>query len=182
MENERKGLGEVLLIAFMGALIGALSVITFNSFKDQKHLLNSRYKNWNKYDLIMQQVRENYVDSVDMEKITAAAVSAGLATLDPHSIYLPPTDLEESETSLAGNFDGIGIQFNVPNDTAVVIEAIPGGPSEKAGIMKGDRLLKVDTTDIAGVHFPQDSMVARMKGPSGSKVRITISRDRKSVV
>ena len=89
MENERKGLGEVLLIAFMGALIGALAVITFNSFKDQKHLLNSRYKNWNKYDLIMQQVRENYVDSVDMEKITAAAVSAGLATLDPHSIYLP---------------------------------------------------------------------------------------------
>lgn len=176
MENERKGLGEVLLIAFMGALIGALAVITFNSFKDQKHLLNSRYKNWNKYDLIMQQVRENYVDSVDMEKITAAAVSAGLATLDPHSIYLPPTDLEESETSLAGNFDGIGIQFNVPNDTAVVLEVIPGGPSEKVGLQPGDRLLRVDTTNIAGVKFSQDSMVSKMRGPSGTKVTVTVQR------
>ena len=135
------------------------------------------YRDWAKLNLILEQVEKNYVDTVDVRKVTDAAVAAGLAALDPHSIYLPPVELEASEVDLAGNFDGIGIQFNVPNDTAVVIEAIPGGPSEKAGIMKGDRLLKVDTTDIAGVHFPQDSMVARMKGPSGSKVRITISRD-----
>ncbi|MBQ3820347.1 MAG: PDZ domain-containing protein, partial [Bacteroidales bacterium] len=84
--------------------------------------------------------------------------------------------LEETEEDLSGNFSGIGIQFNVPNDTAVVIEVIPGGPAEKLGMQPGDRLLKVDTTSIAGVSFPQDSMVRRMKGPSGTKVTVTVRR------
>ena len=85
--------------------------------------------------------------------------------------------MESSESELAGNFDGIGIQFNVPNDTAIVLEVLPGGPSEKVGLMKGDRILKVDDKVIAGVKFPQDSMVRRMKGPSGSKVKITVQRE-----
>ena len=102
--------------------------------------------------------------------------AAALSALDPHSAYMPPQILRESEEDLMGNFDGIGIQFNVPNDTAVVIDVIPGGPSEKIGMQAGDRLLKVDSTNIAGVHFPQDSMVRRIKGVAGSKVLVTVKR------
>ena len=86
-----------------------------------------------------------------------------------------------SEEELAGNFDGIGIQFNVPNDTAIVLEVIPGGPSEKVGLLPGDRLLKVDDKVIAGVKFPQDSMVRRIKGPSGTKVTITVQRQKEVI-
>ena len=125
----------------------------------------------------LQEVQQNYVDTIDMKSMTDAAVSAALAQLDPHSVYLPPVELTESETELSGNFEGIGITFNVPNDTAIVLSAIPGGPSEKAGLMQGDRIVKVDETVIAGKKTPQDSMIRLMKGPAGTKVKITVSRD-----
>ncbi len=140
-------------------------------------MLRTTDHDWRKLNLILQTIDNNYVDSVDRKKITEAAVTAALSALDPHSMYMPPQLLEESEEDLAGNFSGIGIQFNVPNDTAVVIEVIPGGPAEKIGMLAGDRLLKVDTTNIAGVNFPQDSMVRRMKGPSGTKVTVTVKRE-----
>lgn len=113
--------------------------------------------------------------------MTDAAVTAALAKLDPHSVYLPPVDLEESETELAGNFDGIGIQFNVPNDTAIVLSVIPGGPSEKSGLMQGDRIIMVDDRDIAGVNTPQDSMVRMMRGQAGTKVKITVDREGETI-
>ena len=99
-----------------------------------------------------------------MKNMTDAAVVAALAKLDPHSVYLPPVELTESETELAGNFEGIGITFNVPNDTAIVLNPLPGGPSEKAGLLQGDRIVKVDDRVVAGVKMPQDSMIGLMKG------------------
>lgn len=140
-------------------------------------MVSVQYRDWRKLNLILNEVEKNYVDTINREDMTDAAIVAALAKLDPHSVYIPPVELEESETELAGNFDGIGIQFNVPNDTAVVLEVIPGGPSEKIGLQQGDRLLKVDSKDIAGVNFPQDSMVRKMKGPAGSKVTITVLRN-----
>ena len=118
----------------------------------------------------------SYVDTIDMPAMTDAAVTAALAKLDPHSVYLPPVELEESETELAGNFEGIGITFNVPSDTAIVLNVIPGGPSEKAGLSAGDRIIKVDERVIAGTKTPQDSMVRLMKGPAGTKVKIQVRR------
>ncbi len=134
------------------------------------------YNRWRKLNLILQEVGNNYVDTIDMEAMTDAAVSAALAELDPHSVYLPPVELTESDSELAGNFEGIGISFNVPNDTAVVISPVSGGPSEKAGLQQGDRIVRVDGKDIAGVKMPQDSMIRLMKGPKGSKVKITVNR------
>ena len=171
-----------VLIALLGVLLGVL--ITFNSiniYNYVKRSVNVEYGGWKKLNLILDEVKKHYVDTVDEKSLTDAAVTAALAQLDPHSIYLPPVELEDSETELAGNFDGIGIQFNVPNDTAIVLEVIPGGPSEKAGLMKGDRILKVDEKGIAGVKFPQDSMVRRMKGPAETKVMVTIDRDGSSI-
>lgn len=163
-------------IALLGIIVGALLVLTVQKALENKMRLKSEYTNWRKMNLVLQKVDEMYVDTVDYSKVTDAAVAAALSQLDPHSVYMPPADLEESEEELAGNFDGIGIQFNVPNDTAIVLEVIPGGPSEKIGLQAGDRLLEVDGKTIAGVKFPQDSMVRRMKGPSGTKVTIKVQR------
>jgi carboxyl-terminal processing protease len=166
-----------LWIALLGVLIGALAVATYYKVNDRNARLKSEYRDWRKLNLVLQKVTETYVDTVDFEKVSEAAINAALAQLDPHTVYLPPETLEASESELAGNFDGIGIQFNVPNDTAVVIEVIPGGPSERIGLQAGDRIIKVGGTNIAGVKFPQDSMVRRMKGPSGSQVEVTVLRD-----
>lgn len=166
-----------ILTAIFGVIIGALLVIIVDKATEKNRRIRSEYGDWRKLNLILQKVDEMYVDTVDYTTVTDAAVAAALAKLDPHTVYMPPTELEESETELAGNFDGIGIQFNVPNDTAIVLEVIPGGPSEKIGLQPGDRLIKVDEKVIAGVRFPQDSMVRRMKGPAGTKVSVTVQRD-----
>jgi carboxyl-terminal processing protease len=171
-----------ILIAVLGIIVGALAVTTYNTYRQKKHYLNVQYGQWRKLNLILDQIDKNYVDTVDNESVTEAAIVAALSRLDPHSVYMPPVELNEAETDLAGNFDGIGIQFNVPNDTATVIEVIQGGPSEKAGLQQGDRILKVDDKVIAGVKFPQDSMVRRMKGPAGSKVKITVGRGKENIV
>ena len=165
-----------ILYSIVGALLGAAIVLTVVRFTENRRMLRTRYDDWRKLNLVLKMVDENYVDTVDRKKVTDATITAALAALDPHSVYMPPQKLEESEADLAGNFSGIGIQFNVPNDTAIVLEVIPGGPAEKIGMQPGDRLLKVDTTGIAGVGFPQDSMVRRMKGPSGTKVTVTVRR------
>ncbi len=165
------------MTALLGVVLGVLATMVVVKLTDSRKKFDGDYNRWRKLNLILQEVERNYVDTIDMKAMTDAAVVAALAELDPHTVYLPPVKLEESETELAGNFEGIGIQFNVPNDTAIVLSVIPGGPSEKAGLLQGDRILKVDTSVIAGNRTPQDSMVARMKGPAGTKVRITVRRD-----
>lgn len=166
----------LVLVAVLGIVVGALSVVTARTAAERTIGLKTEYEDWRKLNLVLRQVDANYVDSVDRKKITDAAITAALGALDPHSVYMPPVELAETESQLDGGFFGIGIQFNVPNDTAVVIEVIPGGPAEKAGLLAGDRIVKVDSTVIAGVKFPQDSMVRRMKGPDGTRVLITVNR------
>ena len=164
-----------IIIALLGVVLGVL--ITLLSGKIfEKRKFDGDYNRWRKLNLILQEVQKHYVDTIDMTAMTDAAVVAALAELDPHSVYLPPVELTESEDELAGNFEGIGITFNVPNDTAVVLGVIPGGPSEKAGLMQGDRIIRVDEKVIAGKKTPQDSMIRLMKGPSGTKVKITVNR------
>lgn len=160
----------------MGVLLGLLLILTiFRVWQPLK--FDGDYNRWRKLNLILQEVQKNYVDTIDMEGMTDAAVMAALAELDPHSVYLPPVELTESETELSGNFEGIGITFNVPNDTAIVLSTVPGGPSEKAGLVQGDRIIRVGDKVIAGTKTPQDSMVRMMKGPKGTKVNITVNRD-----
>lgn len=166
-----------IVIALLGIVLGVLGTMVTVRILGLNKEFDGDYNRWRKLNLILQEVEKNYVDTIDMEAMTDAAVEAALAKLDPHSVYLPPVELTESETELAGNFEGIGITFNVPNDTAIVINPITGGPSEKAGLLQGDRIVKVDETDIAGVKMPQDSMIRLMKGPKGSKVKITVNRN-----
>ena len=160
----------------LGIVIGALITLCAVRYRDTRSVMQTRYSDWQKLNMILDQIGQNYVDTIDMDGMTDAAIVGALAKLDPHSVYMPPVKLKEAEEELSGNFEGIGIQFNVPNDTAIVLEVIAGGPSEKAGLLTGDRLLKVDGRTIAGVSFPQDSMVALMRGPSGTKVTVTVGR------
>lgn len=171
-----KKINNTVLVALLGVLLGVLLTLTADKAVFSKRKFDGDYNRWRKLNLILQEVEKNYVDTINMEGMTDAAVVAALAELDPHSLYLPPVELEESETELSGNFEGIGISFNVPNDTAIVLNVIPGGPSEKAGLIQGDRIIKVDEKTIAGVKTPQDSMIRLMKGPSGTKVKITVNR------
>lgn len=170
-----------IIIALLGVVVGVLLTLVVSRILDGNREFDGDYDRWRKLNLILQEVQKNYVDTIDMVGMTDAAVTAALAKLDPHSVYLPPVELEESDSELAGNFEGIGITFNVPNDTAIILNVIPGGPSEKAGLMAGDRIIKVNDKVIAGTETPQDSMVRMMKGPSGTKVNISISRDRQMI-
>ena len=165
-----------VLNAVIGVALGVVLTLTFSKVINGNKF-DGDYNRWRKLNLILQEVQANYVDTIDMKGMTDAAVVAALAELDPHSVYLPPVELTESESELSGNFEGIGITFNVPNDTAIVLNTIPGGPSEKAGLIQGDRIIKVDDKVIAGVNTPQDSMIRLMKGPKGTKVKITVNRD-----
>lgn len=132
---------------------------------------------WSKLLLVLDQIEKHYVDSVDYKDIIEKTLPAVMLNLDPHSVYLPPQELEVAEESLEGNFSGIGVQFNVPNDTVVIINVIPGGPSERAGILSGDRIITVDGETVAGVKMDQDSIVKRLKGPKGSLVKVEVKRD-----
>ena len=165
-----------IITTLLGIVLGVVLTMSFSKVWDLKKF-DGDYNRWRKLNLILQEVQKNYVDTIDMASMTDAAVVAALAELDPHSVYLPPVELTESDTELAGSFEGIGITFNVPNDTAIVLNTVPGGPSEKAGLISGDRLIKVGEKVIAGTKTPQDSMVRMMKGPKGTKVKITVSRD-----
>lgn len=171
-----KRIDNSIMAALLGIVLGVLLTLVSGKVFEKKEF-DGDYNRWRKLNLILQEVQKHYVDTIDMEGMTDAAVVAALAKLDPHSVYLPPVELEESETELSGNFEGIGITFNVPNDTAIVLNPILGGPSEKAGLLQGDRIVKVDEKVVAGVRMPQDSMIRLMKGPKGTKVKITVNRN-----
>jgi carboxyl-terminal processing protease len=135
-----------------------------------------RFNTANKLNEILNFVEDTYVDSVDKEAITESSIATILSKLDPHSYYIPATDFNGMNDPLEGNFEGIGIEFRIIEDTVMVISAIPNGPSEKLGIEAGDRIVKVDTTEIAGNGITNDKVIKLLKGPKGTKVKVTIVR------
>lgn len=117
-----------------------------------------------------------YVDSVDQQQLVEAAIKGMLSKLDPHSSYTSPKETRQFNEPLEGNFEGIGIQFNMLQDTLVVIQPVKKGPSEKVGIMSGDRIVRVDTTTIAGVGLSRDTIMTLLRGKKGTKAHLTIIR------
>ena len=121
-------------------------------------------------------IAQCYVDTVDTDQLAQEAIKAMLATLDPHSTYSDPEETKELTTPLDGNFSGIGIQFNMLNDTLYVIQTTSGGPSEKVGILPGDRLIQADDSIISGVKRPNSSVIKILRGPKGTPVNLKILR------
>lgn len=167
----------LLTIGWLVILALLLLVIGRNWQRGRRNEVRIPSSDWAKLMLVLQRVDADYVDEIDQKAVTEQILPDILSRLDPHSVYLPPMELKEAEEDLQGGFDGIGIQFNVPNDTAVVTHVIAGGPSEKAGILSGDRIVRVGDRVIAGVQMPQDSMVRLMRGKRGSKVLIQVMRE-----
>ena len=124
----------------------------------------------------LQIIRMAYVDTVNAEKLTESAIVAMLKDLDPHSVYMSKDEVEKANEPLVGNFDGIGVQFNIINDTIVVITPTPDGPSEKVGIMSGDKIVKIDGEDAVGKMVTNDFVLKRLRGIKGSSVNVGIYR------
>ncbi len=117
-----------------------------------------------------------YVDSVDEQKLVEDGIRGMLEKLDPHSSYATPKEVKRANEPLQGSFEGIGVQFNMAEDTLLVIQPVTNGPSEKIGILAGDRIVKVNDTIIAGVKMPQEEIMRRLRGPKGTKVHLNIVR------
>ena len=121
-------------------------------------------------------IQSHYVDDISLDEIYETAIPKILSELDPHSEYIPAKDYSAVNESLDGEFDGIGLVFNAATDTIVVLNVIPQGPCDKAGVRAGDRVLRIDDRDVAGQNIPQDSMMKLMRGPRGSQVRLSLQR------
>lgn len=129
---------------------------------------------------IVNLIENKYVDTVAVDSLKESAINEMLAHLDPHSIYIPARELQEVNEDLQGNFQGIGVEFQLFNDTVNIVNVIADGPSFKAGVQVGDKIIKVnDTTQVAGVKIKPADIKQLLRGEGGSKVKVTVLRDDK---
>lgn len=149
-----------------------LSFVGFTSFGQ----VDSRVETTQKYAEVFSYITNMYVDEVDGPKLTETAIEAMLKTLDPHSLYYPKEEVEAANRSIKGSFVGIGIRFQILNDTLRVVNPTPGGPSEKLGIRAGDKIINIDGENIAGTGLKNSGVRDRLLGEKDSKVRVKIMR------
>jgi carboxyl-terminal processing protease len=127
---------------------------------------------------LVELIRNRYVDKVNIDSINQLAASELLSHLDPHSVYIPANKVKEANEDLAGNFQGIGVEFLILQDTVNIMHVIEGGPSETAGLKVGDRMLKVnDSVDVAGVQISSDKIRNLLRGPESTEVKLQVLRD-----
>jgi carboxyl-terminal processing protease len=134
------------------------------------------YPKVDKLHAVINYIVQDYVDSVSQEDIVEQTIPKLLEQLDPHSVYIPAKDMEAVNEPIEGKFDGIGVMFNIQNDTVMVINTITGGPSEKVGVMAGDRIVYVDDSLFAGVKITNNKVMKSLKGKSGTEVSIQVKR------
>ncbi|MGC9331138.1 MAG: S41 family peptidase [Bacteroidales bacterium] len=139
-------------------------------------LKNEQTQQLHKFGRVLTLINTLYVDTVNMEKIVEEAIVAILKELDPHSIYISKDEVKRMNEPLKGEFEGIGIQFNIMEDTLMVVATIPGGPSEKLGIMPGDRIITVDGKNIADIELKNSDVLDMLRGEKGTKVDVEIVR------
>ncbi|GHT72382.1 peptidase S41 [Bacteroidia bacterium] len=176
MENKRKILSKLVLpltllcVLALGVLIGV---------RVSKHNIQQDFlmmQRWNKMNAVLSIIGKEYVDTVDNTALEEQTITHVLKTLDPHSVYIPASQMKGANEELDGTFEGIGIMFNMLTDTAQVINTIAGGPSQRVGVWAGDKIITVNDSIIAGRKVPQDSIVRLLRGKRGSQVTIGVSR------
>ena len=172
-DNKKRDILLPILIAsslIVGILIGLQ--LRENDIK-RSRLFSSKS---DKLNAIMNYIEEEYVDTIAKDSLVEKTIPLMMSNLDPHSVYIPAKELDGVNESLDGEFTGIGVEFNMPKDTIVVLNTIPGGPSQKVGIMSGDRIVKINDTLVAGIKFAQDQIMKRLRGVTGSKVKVSVRR------
>lgn len=140
-------------------------------------LLNRPSASAGTLDEILRYVEAKYVDSVDVAALKETAIASVLDLLDPHSIYISPEERKAIEDEMHGGFEGIGVEYVMVEDTMQVVEPLPDGPAEKAGILAGDRIVKIDDAQVAGVKMDTDQLFKRLRGAAGSAVKISVRRN-----
>jgi carboxyl-terminal processing protease len=176
MKYNNTGRSIILPLLLASALAGGIFIGRYLP-ANEDNLRHSSIRSRNdKINSVLNIVESNYVDSVNRTELIETAIPAILKKLDPHSIYIPAKDLARANEPLKGNFDGIGISFNMLTDTILVISTIPGGPSEKLGLLPGDKILYVNDSLVAGKHISDEKVMGMLKGPRGTTVRIKILR------
>ncbi len=133
-----------------------------------------------KINYVLQLIRYAYVEKVNEPKIVEKALVEMLQELDPHSIYIPKEELEKTNEPLVGNFDGIGVQFQIVKDTIVVVEVIPGGPSDKLGLLAGDKFVKIDERSAIGDSITNSWVLAHLRGKKGTTVKVGVRRNNRN--
>lgn len=152
-----------------GILIGATMV---DSGKGSNNLVNSYLK----FKEVLTYVQRDYVDEVNTEELVETAINKMLEKLDPHSVYIPADELALAKSQLEGEFEGIGIEFNIFKDTIYVVAPLSGGPSEEVGLQSGDKIIEVNGKEVAGIGIDNQKVFDLLRGPKGSNVEIGIKR------
>ncbi len=157
-----------------------VSLIITQNVSGQYHPLNTKPMNSNattkKYTTLLYLINNFYVDTLNMPQLVGKAIVATLKDLDPHSAYIPKKDVERANEPLEGSFEGVGITFQLYNDTILVIAPIPGGPSDKVGIMAGDKIVKVNGKNAFGDKISNQWVIKHLRGKKGTKVEVSIFR------
>ena len=153
----------VVLIA--GMLLGSI----LNRNNPVHHIISPNNKsNYGKVDDIIDYIDQNYVDTVNSTDLETTAITEMLKELDPHSSYITVEEFHSVNDDLLGSFEGIGISFRIEKDTITVISPIPGGPSEKVGLMAGDRIVMIEDTLVAGIGITNNDAIRKLKGKKGT--------------
>lgn len=165
-----------LWIAVAMAVGIVLGILLSPSTRNASRIISPRTSGTSKIDHVLQLINGKYVDPVDYDSLVDNTIMAMLEKLDPHSVYIPASDFEKEQESMQGNFEGIGIMYRMDEDTVCVIQAIEGGPSKKAGIMAGDKIITVNDSIIAGKGLSTEQIMSKLKGKKGTRVRVGIKR------
>ena len=130
----------------------------------------------NKLSYTLSLIEHQYVDSISMDSLAEHVIPLLVKELDPHSVYIPAAEMQAVNEPLEGEFDGIGVVFNMATDTVIVLNVIHGGPSDRAGVKAGDRIMRINDTLVAGQQIPQDRIVKRLRGERGTQVKLSLER------
>ena len=162
-----------ILCLMIGLLIG--SAVT--------HKATAQQFNWRRYmapqskvDQLLQYMQAGYVDELNVDSLTEEVMTELVQKLDPHSAYIPKKDLEMVNSELSASFSGIGVQFNIQQDTVCIVAVIPGGPSEGVGVLAGDKIILVDDSVFTGKGINNEKVMHTLRGPKDTEVKLTIKR------
>ena len=173
--SQNKNTRFIPIIIAISIIAGIMIGIYYtNRFSDGKSSVINAPSN--KLNALLRIIDDQYVDTVNIADLIEEAMPQILGELDPHSSYIPAKDMEEMTADLRGSFSGIGIQFTIQQDTIHINNVIVGGPSEKVGLMAGDRIVEIDDSAFVGKIVTNNEAMKRLKGPKGSEVKLGIFR------
>ena len=176
IQNEKSGKSPLQPLYYAFVLIVGILIGTLLADKNLLTIKTGKEDNPNKLVSLIDFIEDNYVDSVDKKKIIDDAIASILKNLDPHSYYLNPEEYAKAKEEMSGSYEGVGVEFLILRDSLMVNRVVPFGPSFRAGIQSGDRIVQVDGKDISGKSLNNDGVMKMLKGDAGSVVNISVLR------